>query len=363
MRLRIYILTRVLAGIGVALAVVCAIIMLVDMVELSRTVGGRSDVSFLQIFGLTLLKTPSIALQLLPFVFLFGSMGAFVALNRRSELIAMRAAGLSAWGFVAPAALAAFGLGLVAIAVLNPLAATMNGRFEDRRAALTNGGGPGGTGEIWLRQGIRGNQIVIHANAKETTEGTIRLRGVSIFVQDTAPAGGRDFNRRIEADQAVLMRGYWRLTQVREARAGTESLRSEALELPTNLDRRSAMEKFVAPGAVAFWNLPDTIRSARLAGYSPAAYRLRLEQLMATPLLLAAMTVLAASFSLNLLRLGDMARVAGVGVVLGFGVFFLNQFCGALGTTDVIPVFLAAWTTPALALLGAVTRLCYTEDG
>jgi lipopolysaccharide export system permease protein len=75
------------------------------------------------------------------------------------------------------------------------------------------------------------------------------------------------------------------------------------------------------------------------------------------------MTLLAATFSLRLLRLGDLASLAGAGVALGFATFFLNQFCGALGSTDVIPVIFAAWTPPTLAMLSAITLLCYTEDG
>jgi lipopolysaccharide export system permease protein len=63
------------------------------------------------------------------------------------------------------------------------------------------------------------------------------------------------------------------------------------------------------------------------------------------------------------MRLGDLAGLAGAGVALGFAVFFLNQFCGALGATEVIPPFLAAWSPPLLALLSGVTLLCYTEDG
>jgi lipopolysaccharide export system permease protein len=363
MRLRIYVLARTLAGVGSALAVVASVILLVNFVELSRTLGGHGDLGFSPLLELTLLKSPSVILLLLPFVFLFGSMGAFVAMNRRGELIAMRAAGVSAWGFVLPAVVAAFLFGVAAIMALNPLAAALNARFEDRRAALGDSASPGATGEVWLRQGSNGGQIVIHARRRDARDGTIRLRGVSIFMQSASRAGGLDFSRRLEADQALLMPGYWRLTQVREARPGSESARSEALSLPSSLDRRSAMEKFVAPGAVASWDLPATIRAAEQAGYSSAAYRLRLQQLMATPLLLAAMTLLAAAFSLRLMRLGDLAGLAGVGVALGFAVFFLNQFCGALGATDVIPVPLAAWAPPLLALLSGVTLLCYTEDG
>ena len=62
-------------------------------VEISRAYGGRSDVGFTRLVELMLLQSPSIMLLLLPFICLFGTMAAFVTLNRRSELIAMRAAG------------------------------------------------------------------------------------------------------------------------------------------------------------------------------------------------------------------------------------------------------------------------------
>jgi lipopolysaccharide export system permease protein len=362
-RLQLYVLTRTLAGVGAALAVVASVIMLVDFVDVSRTVSGRADVGFPQIAELVLLKSPSLVLLLLPFVFLFGTMGGFVALNRRSELIAMRAAGMSAWRFLFPAAGAAFAVGVLSVAVLNPSAAALNGRFEDRRAELTGGDSPASAGEVWLRQGTPGGQIVIHARSRDSRHGPLRLQGVAMFIQSGGAGGGSDSARRIDADEAVLMPGYWRLSHAREARPGSESVRSEVLSVPSPLDRRSAMENFVAPAAVAFWDLPATIRAAKLAGYSSSAYRLRLQQLLATPLLLTAMTLVAAAFSLRLLRLGDLAGLAATGVALGFAVFLLNQLCGALGSTDVVPVTLAAWAPPVLAFLGAVTLLCYTEDG
>ena len=318
---------------------------------------------FFTLTELVMLEAPSVMLVLLPFVFLFGVMGTFVALNRRSELVAMRAAGLSAWRFVLPAALAAAIVGLVTITALNPAAAALNARFEDRRAALGDDGNPGARPELWLRQVEDGNQVVIHAKSHDTSGGAIHLKGVSIFVQNSATVGNLAFSRRIEADEAVLTPGFWRLTNVREAAPGAGFVRSEQLSIPSTLDRRTAMEKFVAPGAVGFWDLPATIHSAELAGYSAAAYTLRLQQLLALPLLLASMSILAASFSLRLMRLGDLVGLAAAGVALGFGVFFLNQFCGALGSTEVIPVSLAAWATPLLALLCGLSLLFWTEDG
>ena len=361
LRMQLYVLSRTLVGVGTALALIASVIMLIDFVELSRTLGGRMELTFVQLLGLTLLKSPAVILLLLPFAFLFGTMGAFVALNRRSELVAMRAAGVSAWRFTFPAA-AAFVLGVVTVTLLNPVASAMNARFEDRRAELTEGQ-PENAQEIWLRQGDDSQQIVIHAHSHDTVEDVVRLRGVSLFIQSVAANGELGFSRRIEAAEARLLPGSWKLSDVREAMPGAGSVHSEQISIPSMLDHRTAMEKFVTPTAVAFWRLPATIRSAELAGYSSAGYRLRLQQLLATPLLFAAMSVLAAAFSLGLMRLGDLASLAGAGVALGFIVFFLNEFCGALGATEVIPADIAAWAPPLLALLAGVTLLCYTEDG
>lgn len=362
-RIQGYVLGRTLAGVTAAFIILTAVIMLIDLVELSRTLSGKTELSFIELLFLDSLKSPAVILMLTPFVFLFGVMAAFVSLGRRGELVAMRAAGLSAWIFLAPAAAASFLIGVVAVTALNPAAAALNGRFEDRRAALAQGASDRPGGDIWLRQGDDREQIVIHARAHDTADQTVRLTGVSLFVQSVRNDGALAFSRRIEAAHALLLPGYWRLTDVREAAPGSGATRSEETLVPSTLDHRSAMEKFASPSAIAFWDLPSTIRSARLAGYSPAPYRLRLQQLLATPLMFTAMAVLAGAFSLRFMRLGDFARLAAVGVALGFGVFFLNQFCGALGSNGEIPAELAAWAPPFLALLTGVTLLCFTEDG
>jgi lipopolysaccharide export system permease protein len=363
-RLQRYVLTRTLAGLATALVVIASVVMLVSFVELSRTYGGRSDVGFVRLVQLMLLQAPAIILILLPFIFLFGTMAAFVTLNRRSELIAMRAAGVSAWRFILPAAGAALLIGVLDVLALNPLAADLNGRYEDAKAAIDAGrGGREGPSAIWLRQGDERTQVVIHAAAHDMQGGVVHLRQVSLFLQNVTQGGALQFSRRIEASDARLDPGFWRLSDVREATAGAGTVRSETLSIPSTLDRRTAMETFAAKDAVGFWRLPDTIRRAESAGFSSAPYRLRYQELLAAPLLFCGMSVLAAAFSLRLMRLGGLATFAGAGVALGFAIFFFDRLCGALGGAEVIPPALGAWTPPIIALLAGFTLLSYTEDG
>ncbi len=362
-RIERYVVGRTLSAVGMALAVIAAVVALVQFVDLSRTVGVRADVSVGSLFLLTCLRVPAILLMLAPFIFLFGGMGAFVGLNRSSELVAIRAAGVSAWRFIMPSAGAAMLIGILTISVLNPAAAALNARYDSLRGRLMETATTNAPRDVWLRQGDDATQIVIHARGRATVDGLVRLKDVSLFIYQRTAKGGFAFRRRLEAGEAALMSGFWRLTNVREASAGEYSLRSDTMTIRSSLDAETAMAHFASPEAIAFWRLPAAIRQTEQAGFSAAAYRLRFAQLLAAPVLFAAMSILAAAFSLRLSRLGGLSLLAGVGVGLGFLFFFLNEFSGALADAGVIPQFAAAWAPPLVALLSGLTLLCYTEDG
>ncbi|MBU1541036.1 MAG: LPS export ABC transporter permease LptG [Alphaproteobacteria bacterium] len=361
-RIERYVLVQQARSLGVALGVIAALIMLIDFVEISRGVGSDVDLSGVRILGLMLLKSPQVIVQLLPFVFLFGTLAAFVGLNRRSELIAMRAAGVSAWRFVLPAAGAALAVGVITVVALGPLAASADGLFQRERARLSgSAAGAEASPTVWIREGDDTRQMVIRAVRQDRA--SARLLDVTFFIYTNDAEGMRTFSERIDADSASLSNGSWRLVNATGAEIGQRAVRYATLDLPSSLADEEAFERFARPQSTSFWSLPAQINRVEAAGFSSTAYRLRLQQLLATPLMFAAMSILAAAFSLRLMRLGDLARMSVAAVVLGFGFFFVNQAASAFGSAEVIPPWLAAWLPPLLTALAAFTLLFYTEDG
>ena len=178
-----------------------------------------------------------------------------------------------------------------------------------------------------------------------------------------AAGGGRTFSERIDAKSASLNAGSWRLTDAVGAQIGQRAVNYSSLTLVSSLADEEAFERFARPQSTPFWSLPNQISRIENAGFTSTAYRLRFQQLLATPLVLAAMSILAAAFSLRLMRLGDLARMSVAAVVLGFAFFFLNQFSSAMGSAEVVAPFVAAWLPPVLTALAAFTLLFYTEDG
>ncbi|WP_333590240.1 LPS export ABC transporter permease LptG [Brevundimonas sp.] len=360
-RIERYVLKTQARSLLIALGVISALIMLIDFVEISRGLGSDVDLSAVRIVGLMLLKSPSVILQLLPFVFLFGTLSAFIGLNRRSELIAMRAAGVSAWRFVLPAAGAALAIGVLTVTVLGPLAAAGDGLWQRERARISGGVQGERQEAVWLREGDDQRQMIIRAGRQDRANA--RLLDVTFFIYTNAEDGRRTFSERIDAATASLSAGRWRLTDAVGAQTGQRAVRYATLDLISSLADEEAFEQFARPQSTPFWSLPGQIARIEAAGFSSTAYRLRLQQLLATPLMFAAMSILAAAFSLRLMRLGDLARMSVAAVVLGFAFFFINQFSAAMGSAEVVPPFLSAWLPPLLTALAAFTLLFYTEDG
>jgi lipopolysaccharide export system permease protein len=360
-RLGRYVLARVIIGVAVALVGVLASILLIDLVEQMRTVGTRTDLSLLEAVRLTLLKTPMLVEQTLPFVVLAGAMMAIIGLNRSSELVAMRAAGVSAWRFLAPAAFAGVVIGLLTITVLNPLGAYLFNQFEaEKESALSNRTEDVETAGVWIRQGDADGQVVIHAESVDASGST--LQGATFMFFETQQNALR-FTRRIRAETAELRPGFWQLSDLVEATPGGRPVRHTHLAIPTSLDATEMINRFVTPASLSFWALPPFIREAREAGFAPTRYELRWHSLLAYPLLLAAMAGLGAAFSLQLQRLGNLARWGAAGVGVGLFLFFYSQLAGAFAMTQQVPAAVAAWSAPAAGLFIALALVAFMEDG
>lgn len=360
-RLGRYVIGRVFGGVLIALIAVLACILLIDLVEQMRTVGSRTEISLLEALRLTLLKTPMLVEQTLPFVVLAGSMMAIIGLNRASELVAMRASGVSAWRFLTPSAFVGIALGVVAVTTLNPLGAYLYQQFEaekedalsERMAASTQNG-------VWIRQGDEQGQVVIHADGVDPS-GTKLLGATFMFFE--AQQDVLRFTRRIHAATAELKPGFWQLTDLVEATPGGRPVRQTHLAIPTTLDATELINRFVNPATLSFWALPGFIREAREAGFAPTRYEMKWQSLLAYPLLLATMAGLGAAFSLQLQRLGNLARWGAAGVGIGLFLFFYSQLAGAFAMTQSVPAAVAAWSAPLAGMFIALALVAFVEDG
>jgi len=329
-----------------------------DFVELMRRAGDSPIATTPLIIQLALFRAPAVAEQIFPFAALFGGMFALLTLSRKLELVVARSVGVSAWQFLQPAALVAAAIGLFSILVYNPLAAELKRQataLELRIFART--GASDDQKDIWLRQRSTDGQAIIRAAGP--LPDSVGLQQVTVFAFDHN--GG--FRERIDAREAVLRPGRWELTDARVISTSEEPQTYKSYMVATTLEPDQVRQSFTPPDSVGFWSMPSVIERTQRAGLDTTRYELRYQSLMARPLLLVAMILVAASVSLRFFRFGGVTRLVVGGVAAGFVLYVATQLSEELGSSGIVNPVVAAWL-PALvgAMLGALALL-HQEDG
>ena len=335
------------------------IIYLFEVAELMRRTSDIDGTSLSILLRMGMYKLPDTISKIMPFVVLFSGMFTFWKLTRSQELIIARSAGVSAWQFLAPALLVTLIFSLVNVTIINPVGAIMTTRYQEMETRYLKGG-PSleltGAG-LWLRQKEQDRNYLLHAD--QVTMGPLTLQPVIVFVYDK----DQTYLGRIDAPKAVLNGQTWVISNAWFNWDNQDPIFKEEYRLETSLTLEKIQESMAPPNAISFWNLPRFIRALRSIGLPPARHELKLQTLLAEPVLLCAMVFFAAAFSLRLNRRGGILNAMMMGMLAGSVIYSANNVVTTLGANQTLPVLLAAWIIPLLALISGQATLLYLEDG
>jgi len=341
-------------------SIALVLILFIDMIELLRRGQTSKQFGIYEAVILALLRLPILSEKTLSFAVLFGSMFAFLKLNRRHELVIARSSGLSIWQFLAPPITVAVLIGVISVTALNPLGAFLSKKSEQLEAeffgsesnvlALSKAG-------LWLKQRGDEGASIIHAQSAEL--GGVLLKNIIAWKFNDDDM----FYERIEAPIAELRDGFWSLTRAWVTQIDSKPVQRNSVRLDTFLTAEQIADSFADPDAISFWQLPQFIAIAHKAGLPANRFQVHYHTLLSRPILLGAMVIVAAVFSMQVFRLGKIGRMVLGGVGSGFLLYFLTDLAQALGSAGRVSPIIAAWSPASIALLIGVTVLLYNEDG
>lgn len=345
------------------IGILLTVIYLIDTLELIRRAASHPEITFAQIAEMSLFQLPGVGQQLFQFAMLFGGLFTFWRLTRTSELVVLRAAGVSAWEFLMPALVVAVGIGLIKITVINPIGSAFSSRFEQMDNRLFRGKSSTidlSAGGLWLRQSGADSYTIIHAANVDST--TWQLKNISIYFL----TNNDDLTGRLDAPDASLNGTNWIVSN------GTFNQPNQpdqpprfiaSTTIPTDMTPAKIQEIFASPNTHSFWTIQHYIQTMEATGISAVRLRLQYLGLLADPFLFSGLVLLAAAAALRQTRRGGTLFVISTGIVAAFSLFFLGNATRALGVSETIPTALAAWTPAGLSLLGGIAALLYLEDG
>jgi lipopolysaccharide export system permease protein len=345
-------LTRSMA----VLALLVLVLQFLDMLSESGHIYAYPGNGQLALLHYVSLRTPEIIARFLPYAVLLGAIITYSTMNQNSEVIAMKASGLSAHQLLAPMIVTA-----MAIAVLS---FAFNDRVVSRATATLNewqkvdyGPMPIDRGDrlnVWTRSG---DDLISVDQVKGKGDAAI-LNGLTLFDRT-----GGELKAVITAPQGHREGTGWRVAQAKRfdvASGKLSNLGSVILADGVSPDQFTLAT--IDADGLSFLQLHEAIDYLNAAGRPTKALEGDMWHKISGPLSAILMPLLGAVAAFGIARSGKLFIRAVIGMALGFTYFVVDNFALAMGNLGAYPPMLAAWAPFVLFLMIGEAVLVRTEE-
>jgi LPS export ABC transporter permease LptG/LPS export ABC transporter permease LptF len=307
----------------------------------------KGQTTFGQILAFLWWSTPQFMSYIIALAVLLASLVTIGLLTKNSELIVMRACGVSLYRTSAPMVVFALVASAVLFGMEERVLALANRRADQLKHLIR--GGSAQTFDVLNRKWIVGRQGEVY-HYQFYNPRSQELNGVSLFEFNTE---SHALARRVYAARAVYAPGplpqsapNWLMTQgwvrrfdVQDTPKAFEPFQQSTLPL-------EAADYFVTevpePRRMTYPQLERYIQELRQSGYDVLGHEVELYRKVAFPFVTLVMTFIAVPFAVTTGRRGAMYGI-GIGIVLALVYWTMISVFAAFGAGGIISPLLAAW--------------------
>jgi lipopolysaccharide export system permease protein len=342
-----------------SLSVIAALVVILQTLDLLGESGkifahhGNGDA---ELWRYVSLRLPQLVAFVLPFGALLGTLIALATLNQNSEVVSMKAAGLSAHQIIAPLILASILLGGVSFAFNERIVTRASETLADWQEA-EYGPIPRDSGirpNVWVRY----NEDLVLAREVRTAGERTTLFNLTIYDRT-----GETLQAILNAPRADRQGRGWLLHDVTRFDVTTgQTSRAQTMAWGEGLEPLQFTLAKVKADQQTFPTLKNSIAQLKASGRPTADLESGLWHKLSKPLSIILMPLLGAIAAFGLARSGQLLLRAVVGMALGFAFFVADNFSLAMGNFGAYPPLVAAWAPFLLFLLIGETVLIRTEE-
>jgi LPS export ABC transporter permease LptG/LPS export ABC transporter permease LptF len=296
---------------------------------------------------------PDMLYRLAPLAVLISVLVTFGALNRNSEIIAMKATGISLYRLVVPVVIIALTMSFSLFLFDQFYLPQANQRQEALRDIIK--GRPPRTvlhpEQTWIFGQPHAGEPARIFHYQFFDPDLKEFANLSIFEFDSSSFA---LSRRIFASRASWNpeTGSWRFFdgwqhdieggKVTEYHEFSQTSFSEIHEDPGYFTKEEKQAQ-----EMNFGQLDRYIADLRQSGFDTVRLRVQLWQKLAYPLVAVVMAMLAIPFALSMGRRGSLTGIA-VAIAVALAYFVVDGLFGAMGNVNYLPAALAAWSSDVL---------------
>jgi lipopolysaccharide export system permease protein len=339
------------------LIMLVVVLQLLDLLGESGHILSHKGNGEAQLWTYVSLRAPQLVARFLPYSVLLATLFTFFPLNQNSEIIAMRAAGLSAHQILAPMLATATLVSGVSFAFNEGIVTHSTARLKAWEAVDYGPMAAGSTtrANVYVSDGPN----VLYAETVAQDDGTVEMKNVTWYGRDKAGM----ITAKITSPSAVYAHPGWRIAPGKQFDVATtvESAIPAQVIAPHVTPEQVEIANVDADGRNLF-NLTHAIASMNASGRPTAELNGKWWHKISGPLAAMLMPLLGAVAAFGLARSGQLLVRAVAGMALGFAYFVIDNAALAVGNFGGYPPLIAAWAPFFLFLFVGETVLLKTEE-
>ncbi|WP_448661117.1 LPS export ABC transporter permease LptG [Sphingomonas sp. CJ20] len=340
-------------------AILAALVLILQALDLLSESGkilayaGNGDA---EIWRYLSLRIPQIISNFLPFSVLLGTILTLSQLNQNSEVIALKASGLSAHQVLAPLILAGLGVAAISFAfndrVVSRATATLAQWKKVDYAPLPIDRGD--RSNIWVRDGNH----LLQVNQIKGRGEQVQLYGITAYQRR-----GGTLDSIVTATHGWRHGNGWRIEKARRFNVDSGTMENlGTVEIAGGIRPDQFTLSHVDADSMSFGALKSAIDELKVAGRPTKALEGSLWHKLSGPLSALLMPLLGSVAAFGIARSGKLFVRAVIGMALGFLYFVADNFALSMGNLGAYPPFLAAWAPFLLFLMIGEAVLLRTEE-
>lgn len=355
-----YMIRHLAVRIALAVVVVLAIFMIIDMAELYRRLSGREIFSLTNILALSGMKIPSLLPQIIPFGLIIGAIASFNGLRLNNEIIIARTSGLSQIKLSVPSVVVAVAMAILMLLVIDPIASATSKRHEAIEAKIFGTPSRGilsvSTEGIWLFDHGENLSLIINGDAIGQEGDTISNPTVYRFDDSD------QITRRYYPETLTLDEGAWQMEggQLMDGDGILNPMR--IVTVPTELTQRELLYSNKKPETIPVFELWGYIKVLRNTGLPSLGHSSYLYAQLSTPLVFIGLMLIIARIMLGASNRKGWFQYIAIGFFGGLLLYFIKDLFYVMGSSGRIPPLIAGFAPGVLMLCLGITMLIRADE-
>jgi len=293
------------------------------------------DLSFFYLFFLSLLNTPSVLFEILPFIFLLGTQVFFIHLIDKNELQVFKYSGLNNIKIIKILGLYSFILGIIMVIFFyngssilkNSYLLIKNNYSDDNKylAVITENG-------LWIKDEINDNINII--NARQVNNEFLLNVSITKFNKDF------DLVEALQSERVDITSKKWKIFNPITLKGNSQNNLNELI-LHSNFDLQKINSLFSNLSSLSIIDLITLRKSYMSLNYSVTDINSHLLKIVSYPVYLTLITIFSAIIMFNIGYQKNTFYKITLGIFLSVIIYYINNFLSVLGTNEKIPVTLS----------------------